>query len=133
MRRFAIGAIFVCAAWLCASCASQQPNVFDVRAINADEEEVPCVVLVDDQVLLDPDTNEPIRTPAKVQLTFPLMPDGRRRNAKLGVRPIRAGAGEGSEEQSSGGIIYAEESRFVAPTDAPTQLFVLRRSRSAEP
>lgn len=132
MRTFATRFFVLCAVGLCASCASQQPNVFQVRAINADEEEVPCVVLVDDQVLLDPSTNEPVRTPAKVELSFPTAPDGRRRSVKLGVRPIRPG-GEESEGEGSGGILYAEDSRFVAPTDAPTQLFVLRRSRSAEP
>ncbi|MGQ9590235.1 MAG: hypothetical protein ACUVYA_08070, partial [Planctomycetota bacterium] len=94
---------------LCTSCAHEQPLLFDVRAINTDEEEVPCVVLLDDQLVLDAATNEPVRTPARVEIAFPEAPDGKRRSAKLAVRPAVPAAGEGGAGDAPGAAapIYA--------------------------
>lgn len=131
---FSLLAALVASAF-CASCAHEQPLLFEVRAINTDEEEVPCFVLLDDQPVLDATTNEPLRTPARVEIAFPESPGGRRQSAKLGVRPAAAAAGEGGAGEASGAAaaIYAEDARFVAPTDARTQLFVLRRRKSDVP
>ena len=119
----------------CASCSGPQPISFRVAAINTDEEEVPCAILIDDQVVVDNGTNEPIRTPAQIPIEFPEAKDGGegRAGVKLGVRAVAldpqgkvlTGLKEGESSP------YTEDSRFVYPDDGRSQLFILRRNKEA--
>lgn len=118
---------------LCASCSGPYIAEFRVRSINTDEEEIPCVVFRDEQLVVDETTNAPVLTPAQLKIAFPPRRDGGDgyQSVKLGVRAVELDAegkvvGDLTEEEASP---YVEDSRFVHDDDAPTQLFVLRRNK----
>lgn len=117
--------------FLCVSCG-KMVRTFSVNAINTDEKEVPAVILLDDEVYLDR-ANDPVLTPAEVVVEFePGAGGDPYRKMKLGVKPVDLGSnGEivrGLREGDS--APYLEPlPRFVQPTDARVQLFILRRNK----
>jgi hypothetical protein len=122
---------------LCVSCSGPRIVEFRVLAINTEEEEVPCVVVRDEQVAVDHATNQPLVTPKQVPVTFASLPSGGEgyESVKLGVRAVVV--------DSSGNIVggleegeaspYVEDSRFVRDGDAKIQLFILRRNKDYAP
>jgi hypothetical protein len=128
MRRLAILSLL-----LCVSCSAPPIVDFQVAAINAEEEEIPCVILLDDQVLLNDGTNQPVQTPAQVSVRFVEERHGRGelRHVKLGVRALsldpqgNALGGVQDPEDSP----YVEDSRYVDFFDAREQVFILRPNR----
>ncbi len=114
---------------LCASCNLARKRTYSVRVINVSQDAVDCVVVVDDQLHVD-DSNEPVRTPADVTLTFEY-DDTREayRSMKLDVKSIllddEGKIVQGLREGETGP--YLEDSRSVHYDDAKVQLFILRR------
>jgi hypothetical protein len=129
---------FAClaAVLLTASCASTRKVEFYVNAVNTEEQEIPAVLFVDDEIFLDPLRNEPVKTPARVQVPFQLKDEeGGWRRVKLSARgvvvdpqgKITYGLREGEASP------YIEEPRFVDTTDAKVQLFILRQNKDYRP
>jgi len=122
-------------AFLCVSCSGPQVVEFRLVTINTDEEPIACVALRDDEMVLDDGTNEPVKTPVQVKVSFKPRSDasGGYEAVKLGVKAvtvdtvgkITGGLKEGEPSP------YVEDSRFVYWTDAKTQLFILRRNKQA--
>ena len=130
MKRFA-----ALLAVLLTSCSSVYRKEFYVSAYNTEEKEMPCVVLVDDQVYLD-DASEPVLTPARVIVPF------RESNDRTGFEKIKVGV-KSVELDASRKIIrglrdddvpaYFPDSRFVQYNDAIRQLFILKQNPTHVP
>jgi hypothetical protein len=115
-----------------ASCSSTKKVEFYVNAVNTEEQEIPAVLFIDDAVFLDPVTNQPVKTPARVKVPFESKDEeGGWRRVKLSARGVAVdpqgkityGLRQGEASP------YVEEPRFVATTDAKVQLFILRRNK----
>lgn len=108
---------------------------FRIVAIDSEEREIPCVVLLDNEVVLDGASNQPIRTPAQVSVTFRKAKDGSGdERIELGVRALAVDAeGEvvGGWEPGSPSP-FIEQKRFLERKDARTQVFILRRNKEFE-
>lgn len=128
--------LWLLAAFLAISCRSVEgPADFRIVAIDSEEKEIPCVVLLDNEIVLDGATNQPIRTPASVVVTFRKAKDGSGdERVELGVRALPVD----SEGNLVGGwepgnpSPFIEQKRFLQPEDARTQVFVLRRNKEYE-
>lgn len=127
--RFAILSLIAVSAF---SCASTYKEKFYISAIDSNEKELTCAVLLENEPALN-EKNETVCTPAWVEIPFVERVDGRGyEGVKLCVRfveldaegKIVRGAKEG--EQAN----YFEDSRVLYPKDAKRQLFVLRRNKS---
>jgi hypothetical protein len=114
------------------SCVGQSRREFLVDAINTQEGQLPCVVLIDDEVQHGPESQE-LRTPARVVIDFKLRSDGiGYQSVKLGVKAVSVDA-EGkivSGLRKGEPSDYHEDFRSVYPADAPRQMFVLHRRRA---
>jgi hypothetical protein len=118
------------------SCSSTTKVEFYVNAVNTEEQEIPAVLFVDDSIFLDPATNQPVKTPARVKIPFEAMDqEGGWKRVKLSARGVAVDAqgkitfGLREGEASP----YVEEPRFVDTTDAKVQLFILRRNKDYRP
>jgi hypothetical protein len=135
MNRYGFGFFSPLAALLCASCASMEETEFYVEAINTDTEKVSCIILRDDELVLDNATNDYVKTPATVWVRFheDRDGDGKYDGVKLGVRPVVIDAQgkiiQGTKEADP--TPYLEDSRHVYSNDAKTQLFILRRNKNS--
>ncbi len=124
--------IAVLPALLLAACASAPPARFRVEAMDTEEKGVPCVVLADDQVLLDEKTSEPIRTPADVAIAF--RQGGKSAEAvKLGVRAVQVDADGKAKVREAEDAPYVDDWRMVYPKDPKRQVFFLRKNKSFQP
>jgi len=128
MARF----LAVLPALLLVSCATERTGAFRVNAFDTEEKAVTCVIFLNDEVLLDDKSQEPIRTPAEVKIQFREKAEGSGfESMKLGVRAVEVD-GEGKivrglrEREDSP---YIEDSRSVYPNDARQQTFFLRKNR----
>jgi ketosteroid isomerase-like protein len=122
----------VAAALLASACATRHAREFLVETINSSEENVPCVIYLDDALLVDPE-QMPILTPAPVHLVFE--DAGEARKPRLRVRAVKLGAdgkvvGGLGENDKGDASPYHEELRYVRHDDARKQLFILRRNKS---
>lgn len=112
------------------SCSSVQYQEVYVNAISTQEEELPCVILVEDEIQLG-DDNAAILTPVKIRLPFYLKNDGSGfEGTKLGVKAVKVedgkiihGLNRGEESE------YNTDWRSVHLGDATKQLFILYRKR----
>ena len=101
-----------------------------MNALNTEEQQIPAVIYVDDEILLN-QSNEPVKTPANVRLTFNSRDDGSPRRVKVSTRgvvvdaqgKITYGIREGEPSP------FIEEPRTVDSKDARDQLFILRRNK----
>jgi hypothetical protein len=128
MQRLSLLAVVL----LSVSCSSTRKTEFYVNALNTEEQQIPAAIFVDDALVLDPATNEPVRTPARVVVQFKSKDaSGRWRRVKLSTRGVSVdpqgritfGLREGEASP------YVEEPRFVDASDAEVQLFILRRNK----
>jgi hypothetical protein len=119
------------AALFCFSCASTRQVEFKVNVINTEEKELPAVVFVDETLEVDPATNEPLRTPATVKVTFEEDSEGNGfASVKLGVKAVVVEEGKITSGLREGEASpYVEDWRHVYPNDSKTQLFILTRNK----
>lgn len=119
------------------SCRSvERAAEFRVVAMDTEERAIPCIVVLDNDVVLDGATNRPVRTPVTLQVSFREAKDqsGDLERVELGVRAVTTD----SEGNIVGGLEstspapYIEQKRFLRPQDARTQIFFLRRNREFE-
>lgn len=118
--------IVLCAA----SCSSTRTHEFWVQAIDTDKKEIPCLILVNREVVRN-DRNEPLLTPGMVRIAFEQRQDGHGiEGVELGVKSVHVEKrgtsrtvrefGEGEEPPFKG-----REFRTIFPTDPKKQLFIL--------
>lgn len=111
------------------ACASARVGEFHVSAIDSNERDITCVVLMDNEPLLN-ERNEPIKTPAWVKVPFNKR-DGRFEAAKIGVRAVKVGAdGKIISGLAEGDVSpYREDWRMLDPEDPKHQLYILRKNK----
>ena len=120
-----------------ASCAAPPEKQFYINAIDTLNKELRCVILKDNQVLRNKDTNEPILTPSNIPLLFKPSSEevGGFEAQKIKVRAVvlspegKILRGIQKTEESP----YYEEERFIYPNDPRRQLFILRRNLNIAP
>jgi hypothetical protein len=116
---------------LLSACAPLPQQEFVVDTLNTQEGQIPCVVLVDDELQVGTDGQE-LRTPARLAMRFKPRPDGLGyQGVKLGVRAVKLD-GEGkviSGSKKGESSEYQDDFRLIYPSDPPRQLFVLWRKR----
>ena len=122
-----------CILFSAVSCASVRQTEFTISAIDTDERDVTCVIFSDEQILVNNSSNEPIRTPANIKVIFKPKSDGSGfESVKLGLKAVEVGPdkkiikglreGEGSR--------FLEDVRWVQPTDAKNQTFILLKDKN---
>lgn len=114
----------------CVSCTvAPTQREFRVEAVNTEEESLACVIYVGDELLLNR-ARAPLMTPATVELDFE-SEKGVFQGVKVRVRAVKIdsrgrivrGLGEGEVSP------YLDDTRYLHHTDAPRQLFILRRNK----
>jgi hypothetical protein len=112
----------------CLSCSSVRQAEFYIEAVNTKEEQVPCVVFIDDEVVAGPDS-KPVVTPAAVQVVFERggAPLDKVKVAARAVKRSRDGSVDAECLRDAKASPYIEDARCVYPNDVRKQLFVLRR------
>lgn len=105
------------------SCGAPPTKSFEVKTINTGQEPVPCVVFVDNR--LHPNADNPVLTPARIELDF----DASNRY-KVTVKPCEVDQ-EGQPVPNSwnlGDVRYLPSERYVEKRDPMIQLFPLERN-----
>jgi hypothetical protein len=121
-------------ALLAVSCRSAERSVeFRIVSIDTEERAIPCVVILDNEMVRNGTTNQPIRTPAPLRVSFRKAKDasGDTERVELGVRALSLdpqGNVVGGVEPGSPSP-FIEQKRFLRPEDGPTQVFILRRNK----
>jgi len=128
--------IWILTALFLVSCASEMKRPFYVSAIDTEEKEVTCIIFQDDQLLLDNQSNEAIRTPATIEIDFGKEVGGRYQKVKLGVRGVKVENGKITRGLREGEEYpYLEDAnswRMISSNDAKNQLFILRKNKDFE-
>jgi hypothetical protein len=103
-----------------AACSTPEPYIFNIQSINSSGDKVPCVIKVDNDYRTDTGGSY-ILTPANVDLDF--------KRGVGGLRPVEVevvSAVNDRPPDNARESKYISDPRHIYPTDARTQLIVLR-------
>jgi len=127
----------VALALLLASCGSNPNRSFEVRTIDTEGNQVPCVILVEGEMHPDPENPEqPLVTnnPEKrLDLTFKVKDDGTYDVLEVRVQALREDPTTkkpipGSWKTEPNPYLMTESTRRLRHNDPETHLFILRRN-----